>query len=197
MPSIPHITLVEFHMVFSQNLTILLFERLGAMVLFLAVYVAYQLFQLTPADGEAAVAALPKTSTVLAALAFDPGRRGLFDHFKQLRLADSAGQSGRQVDMIGGAADTIGLAVTVTADRRQIGVHARADFQVEPRMALFGAEDDVQDDLAEGLRHMACRVCRIIGAKTSEPTMGQRYEAGRWPAMTNLSINPGRCPGLI
>jgi len=38
MPSIPHITLVEFHMVFSQNLTILLLERLGAMVLFLAVY---------------------------------------------------------------------------------------------------------------------------------------------------------------
>jgi hypothetical protein len=25
-------------------------------------------------------------------------------------------------------------------------------------MALFGAENNVQDDLAEGLRHIACRV---------------------------------------
>src|SRR5579859_1842866 len=132
------------------------------MVLLLAVYVAYQLFQLAPADGEVAVAALPKKTTVLAALAFDPGRRCLFDLFKQLRLADGAGQSRRQVDMIGGSADTIGLAATITADRSQIGVHGRADFQSEPGTALFGTEDNVQDNLAEGLRHRAYRVCRII-----------------------------------
>ena len=102
---------------------------------------------------------------VLTALAFDPGRRCLFDLFKQLRLVDGAGQSGREVDMIGGAADTIGLAATITSDRSQIGVHARSDFQVEPRMALFGAEDNVRDDLAEGLRHIAYRVCGIIELK--------------------------------
>ena len=130
--------------------------------LLLVIYVAHQLFQLAPADGEVAVAALPKKTTVLAALAFDPGRGCFFGLFKQLRLADGAGQSRRQVDMIGGAADTIGLAATITADRSQISMHARADFQVEPRMALFGAEDNVQDDLAEGLRHIAYRVVGLL-----------------------------------
>lgn len=128
-------------MIFPQQLTILLLERLGAMVLFLVVYVACQIFQLAPTYGEAPVAALPKKST-----------GALFDLFNQLSLADGARQSGCQVDMIGSAAYTIRLTATVTANRGQIGVHARAGFQVQPLMALFGAEDNMEDDLAEGLR---------------------------------------------
>ena len=55
--------------------------------------------------------------------------------------------------MIRRTANAVGLAIAVAADRSQVSVHPRADGSVKPGPAVFGAENDVEDDLAEGLRH--------------------------------------------
>ena len=58
------------------------------------------------------------------------------------------------MDVIGSTANAVGRTITIAAHRRQVGVHARTDRRVEPGAAVFGAEDDVKDDLAKGLRHI-------------------------------------------
>ena len=57
------------------------------------------------------------------------------------------------MDVIRGAPNAVGGAITITAQGGQIGVQAWPDGWVKPGAAILGAEDDVQDDLAKGLRH--------------------------------------------
>jgi hypothetical protein len=79
--------------------------------------------------------------------------------------------------VIGGAPDAIGLAITITAQSGQIGVHARSDGRVKPGAAVLGAEDNVENDLAKRLRH------KERWFEQSRPNRsGEPYEAGRWPA---------------
>jgi len=42
--------------------------------------------------------------------------------------------------------------VQVAADRCNVGVHARPNVAVQPRFTIFGAEDNMNDDLAKRLR---------------------------------------------
>ena len=56
------------------------------------------------------------------------------------------------MEMISNTADTQRFCVLVAADRRNIGVHPRLNVAVQPRFAIFGAED-MNDDLAKRLRH--------------------------------------------
>ena len=53
--------------------------------------------------------------------------------------------------------------VQVAADRRNVGVHPRPNVAVQPRLAIFGAEDNMNDDLAKRLRH-----CGIIAEKHAQ-----------------------------
>jgi len=53
------------------------------------------------------------------------------------------------MDMIGHTADAEGFRVRVAADGRKIGVHSGPDVGVQPWVAVFCAEDDVNDDFAE------------------------------------------------
>jgi hypothetical protein len=39
------------------------------------------------------------------------------------------------------------------ADRRHVGVQAGPNLAIEPRVPVFGAEDDMNDDFAKGLGH--------------------------------------------
>jgi hypothetical protein len=55
--------------------------------------------------------------------------------------------------MIGHTADAEGFRVRVPADGREIGVHSWPDVGVQPWVAVFRAEYDVNDDLAKRLRH--------------------------------------------
>ena len=55
--------------------------------------------------------------------------------------------------MIGHAAGAKDFCARAAEDGRKIGVHSRPDVCVQPWVAVFCAEDDVNDDLAERLRH--------------------------------------------
>ena len=45
------------------------------------------------------------------------------------------------MEMISNTVDTQRFCVQVTADRRNVGVHARPIVAAQPRLAIFGAED--------------------------------------------------------
>ena len=55
--------------------------------------------------------------------------------------------------MISNTADTQRFCVQVAADRRNVGVHARPSVAIQPCRAIFGTENNVNDDLAKRLRH--------------------------------------------
>jgi hypothetical protein len=57
------------------------------------------------------------------------------------------------MDVIRGAPNAVGLAITIATHSSQIGVHARPDGRVKPGTAVLGAEDDVENDLAKRLWH--------------------------------------------
>jgi hypothetical protein len=57
------------------------------------------------------------------------------------------------MDVIRGAPNAVGWAITIPAQGGQIGVQARSDGRVKPGAAVLGAEDDVENHLAKGLRH--------------------------------------------
>ena len=59
-PLIPYVPFIELHVVFLQEIAVLLLEGPGAMMFFLTVNVAHQVLQLAPADGKIAVASLPE-----------------------------------------------------------------------------------------------------------------------------------------
>ena len=65
------------------------------------------------------------------------------------------------MEMISNTVDTQRFCVQVTADRRNVGVHPRADVAVQSRFTIFGAKDNMNDHLAKRLRH-----CGIIAETT-------------------------------
>jgi len=144
-------------MIFEQQFSVLFLERMCAMMLLLLIDVAHQLLQLAPADGKITVAPLPEKSAVLLALLLDPGGGGFLKFLQERCLTDGACQSQGNMDVINGAANAISLAITVAANGSQLAVHPQSDFGVKPGAALFGAKDNVKDDLAEGLRHIGLR----------------------------------------
>jgi hypothetical protein len=65
--------------------------------------------------------------------------------------------------MISNTTDMQRFCVQVAADRCNVGVHARSNVAVQPRFTIFGAEDNMNDDLAKRLRH-----CAIIAEKHAQ-----------------------------
>jgi hypothetical protein len=64
------------------------------------------------------------------------------------------------MEMISNTTDTQRFCVQVAADRGNVSVHARSNVTVQPWFAILGAEDNVNDDIAERLRH-----CGIMAKK--------------------------------
>jgi hypothetical protein len=177
---IPQVPFIELYVVLFNHVEKFLLKSLPVMMLLLRIDVTDQVFQLAPTDGKASVAYLPGEITVLRRLRFNPGGGGLFDFLEEVGLGDSPRQSDREMDMVGNAADTVRFAMTVAASGSQVAVHSRPDGQVEPWTAIFSAEDDVDNDLAEGLRHMFVGLGELSWFYVTRREM---YDAGRWPAM--------------
>ena len=89
------------------------------------------------------------------------------------------------MEMISNTADTQRFCVQVAADRRNVGVHPRPNVAVQPRLAIFSAEDNMNDDLAKRLRH-----CGIIAEKQAEVNRAVS-------ARELFDQVLGRCPRLV
>jgi hypothetical protein len=65
--------------------------------------------------------------------------------------------------MIRNTTDPQRLCVQVAADPRNVSVDARTNIGVQPWLAILGAENDVNDDLAQRLGH-----CWIVAEKHAQ-----------------------------
>ena len=79
----------------------------------------------------------------------DPGRRAGFDRLDQVCLADSASQPNCKVDMVKDSANPINFAIVITTYSGKVSVHARGYGSIEPLLAVFRAENYMDNDLAE------------------------------------------------
>jgi hypothetical protein len=89
------------------------------------------------------------------------------------------------MEMIRNTTDTQRLCVQVTADRRNVGVHARSNVAVQPSFPIFGTEDNVNDDLAKRLGHWG-----MIAEKDAQ--VNRAFSADEF-----FDQNLGRCPRLV
>ena len=87
-------------------------------------------------------------------------------------------------NMIRYTADAVGLCTEVAANGCQIRVNPLADFAVQPWFTILGAEDEMNNDLAERLRH------RLDNAPNPCPNES-RFQ--RWSVLFDLSL--GVAPG--
>ncbi len=176
---IPHIRLVIRHAVFVQERPILLLEGADAVMLLLLVDVGGEGHQVRRSDGEAAVAALPGKVAQGGSLGLQPfGGRGL-QGFDQLSHRERARESDGEMHMIGNAPDAVGFTTRVPRHLSQIGVQMRAQRGVETRETVFGAEHQMDDDEAEGLRHGG----RSMGRAFSPSSGFCGIPLGRWPRL--------------
>jgi len=99
-------------------------------------------------DGKRSLAALPIEVLIAVTLFLDPLRRFFLDDFEQLTDRDRSREFARNMNMVINTSDSVGLGVTITANRCQVSVHPVADFVVEKRFSILCAEHDVQQDAA-------------------------------------------------
>jgi hypothetical protein len=85
--------------------------------------------------------------------ALDPFRGFFLQPFEHVSLRESSRQRCYQMNMVSHTADTEGFRARIPADGRKIGMHPGPDVGVQQWIAVFCAEDNVNDNLTERLRH--------------------------------------------
>ena len=121
------------------------------------------------ADGECAIAVLPREAVQVRKRVVNPFGRSPFDELRRLGRCHRWRCSEQQVDVIFNAADAQCLHVVVAGDSAEVGPDARLNVRRDPAFATLGAEDDVVMQSGVGVGHRA--VSQTIGQRTqSEPT---------------------------
>jgi len=122
----------------------------------LRVDVPQHCIELARAHREGAITALPEKSAIASVKRFDPFRGYLLNLFDELSLGNSSRQRRRDnMNVISNAAYVHQIGTEIAAERRQISVYARPHLDIEPRLAILRAKNDMKDDFAKRLRHGA------------------------------------------
>ena len=125
------------------------------MVIALTSDVALQVRQLRLADGEGAVAVLPSEVDVGGALLLYPVRGILLDLLNEFAHRNCPRQSASNVNMFVSGANAVGRTVKRSGDGRDVFEKFTFDRFVDKGLAVLGAEDDMEEDVGERLRHVA------------------------------------------
>ena len=83
------------------------------------------------------------------------------------------GELREQMDVVGDPADADGHASHFSDDASQIRMQPLLKFQIDERLAMLGAEDDVEMEPCEGVRHEGLR-------KRNEGIGGRVLRASDW-----------------
>ena len=150
---IPNIRLVVFHPVFFEEHPEFVLKRPGPMMLLLAVNVSIQRFHIGRSDGKTGVTALSCKISQCRRLRFQPFGRSGFQLLHQIGNGDGARQSDGQMHVVRHPARAITFAIGIADDGGQIAVDLWPHIADEQRPPVFGAENEVKDDEAQGLWH--------------------------------------------
>ena len=64
-------------------------------------------------------------------------------------MTNRAAQPHGKMNVVSNTTNAVGFALRISAHGGQIGMHARANLRVEEVLAIFGAEHNVNENLAE------------------------------------------------
>jgi hypothetical protein len=177
--------LVKINAVPAQQFAVFLLKRASAVVLLLHLNVSHHAFELTRAHRKRAIPALPERAAVASVKRFDPLRGHLLYVLDEFGLKSSSRQRGDNENVISNTADAHEVGAQITADCREIRVHAWPHVEVETSLAILSAKNDVENDFTYRLRHSVNDY--RIGAKSE--THFQRWRLGIHKFL-------GRCPRL-
>ena len=157
-PSIPQILLIAFNSVLCEEIQILLFKGLLAVVFILPVDVVENHCQFSMVDRERSVTALPSEVTESRRLGFDPFCGVCFQFLYEVGDGDRSGEANGEMDVIGHASGPVAFASVGPCHLGEVSVDVGAEIRCQVWCAVFGAEDDVDDDGAEGLWQESLRL---------------------------------------
>jgi hypothetical protein len=154
-PSIPHIPLVPLDPILLQQRPKLILERMLPMMHLLRVDIPNQRLQIRRPDRKRTIPALPREPRQRRRLRLQPSRRRRFHLLHQLRHTHRPRQSNREMHVIRDAPNPIAFAPRIPHQRRQIQIKLRTHGLIQNRRAIFRAEDHMNQNKREGLRHRA------------------------------------------
>ena len=154
-------------------------------MLLLYLEVLQHIVELTRTDGKSCITPLPEKAAIMRFKRLNPFRGCFLYLFNHLGLGESSWQCCDDVNVIRYTVRSKGLAAQIAANCCQVGVHARANGRVEPRLSILGAEDDVKDDITEGLGHEGNMIQNCV-------RMNRAFSAN--DIFVNMVL--GRCPRL-
>jgi hypothetical protein len=150
---VPEVLFVEGDFVFGEEGAEFVLECVLLVVLFLRRDVLLQGGEVGWSYGKDAVATLPGEVCEVGGLDLEPHRGGGFELFHEFCHGEGARESDGEMEVVFDAADEETFAVEVACDRGDVGVEFWEDGGFEERGAVFGGEDDVDEDEREGLGH--------------------------------------------
>lgn len=127
-------------------------------------------------DGKGTITCLPRKANKFISLCFNPFGRGFFDLFHRLADRYGAGKFKKHVNMILHGVDEHRIAAQVLEHGGHVGVQRISHSIGDEVLAVLGAEDKMDIETRERLRH----------------GIGRPFRAGDFIA----DAYPGRCPGL-
>ncbi len=151
--SIPQISLIAFHTIFLEERTEFLLKRHLPVVRFLPVDVSNQRLQVSWPNRERSITSLPSKLRQPGRLSFEPFGRGRLQLFHQLRYIRRACQSNGKMYVVRNAPHAITLALRIAGNGSKIGVKPRPHRIIENGLSIFCAENNVNQNKRERLRH--------------------------------------------
>jgi len=193
--SVKNVSFFKLDFVRAQKFQQLITERFGTMMLFLALDIVPNFFNLRLAYGKDAVAFLPRKRAQVRKRFMNPAGRVC------LHISNERGQgfisppTEQDVNMVGNAADFQNVSTFAANDAAEIIVNARADVRCEPRLAMFRAEDEVKLQVVKCPGHEGSLTRRPVGAEevclNRSPRVSLRSTRGYRPTL--LRSGDRRC----
>lgn len=174
--SIPHIAFIERDVVPLKKRPVFLLKCFRPVVFALVSDVGADGSHVGFRNGKCSVSRLPRKSGEFLALGFDPLGRGFFDLLDDLADGNGSGQVEEQVGVVLHRIDKHGGTAEILQDAGHVAVERIAHGIGDEGFTILRAENEVDVEAGEGLRHR----------------LGRPFRA--WVFVGDLF--PGRCPGL-
>ena len=187
--SIPHVSLVERHLVTLQQFAELVLKRRLGVMLLLAGDVFSHVIHLRVAEGENAVAVLPREVCLLRRTGLDPHRGAPLQLLHHVRRRAGAGQHAEHMHMILDSAHNDGGTMQFAQNAAEVTMHFLAQRTVvQEGAAILGGKHDMEQNFRKRLGHVG----RGWTGRSFDSTLsGLRKFLRREPRVAPRRRNPG------
>jgi hypothetical protein len=169
---VKNVAFIEWNLVLAEELQQLGFEIFFLVMCGLASNLFFHGGFLGFADGKDGIAFLPGEGIECREGVVDPGGRSGLDGTHEIGNGVVGAPTQVEVDVVFDAADVVEDAFFGADDAADAGIEALGDIGSDPGVAIFGAEDDVEEDLGVRAGHESFSVVREIPSPLRGDTGG-------------------------